>query len=99
VLGTVLQVVTQFVTALMVLTWLSLRFNPWIAILLTGALYWVIGMAWIISLFMVFGFMSPPGPYYQQVLFNIGWIGGIALLGWGLLRSIRAKLNGDAASV
>ncbi len=99
VLGTVLQVVTQFVTALLVLTWLSLRFNPWIAILLTGAFYWVIGVAWIMSLFMVFGFMSPPGPYYQQVLFNVGWIGGISLLGWGLLRSIRSKLNGDAASV
>ncbi len=99
VLGSVLQVVTQFVTALLVLTWLSLRFNPWIAILLTWAFYWVIGVAWIMSLFMVFGFMSPPGPYYQQVLFNVGWIGGISLLGWGLLRSIRSKLNGDAASV
>ncbi len=99
VLGNVLQVVSQFVTALIVLTWLSLRFNPWVSILLTGAFYGVIGVAWIISLFMVFGFLSPPGPYYQQVLFNVGWIGGISLLGWGLLRSIRSTLNGEAASV
>lgn len=99
VLGVVSQVVTQFTTCVMVLTWLSLRFNPWIAILLTGVLYWVIAVAWIISLFMVFGFMSPPGPYYQQVLFHVGWIGGSSLLGWGLLRSIRSTLRGEAASV
>ncbi len=98
-LGIVLQVVTHFVTALIVLTWFSLRFNPWVAILLTGALYWAIGVGWIITLFMTFGFMSPPGPYYLQVLFHVGWIGGITLLGSVLLRSIRSKLRGEAASV
>ena len=98
-LGIVLQVVTQFVTALLVLTWFSLRFNPWIAILLTGALYWAIGIGWIITALMTFGFMSSPGPYYVQVLFHVGWIGGITLLGGGTLWSIRSKLRGEAASV
>ena len=98
-LGIVLQAVTQFVTALLVLTWLSLRFNPWIAILLTGALYCAIGIGYIITLLMVFGFMSPPGPYYVQVLFNVGWIGGISLLGAGLLWSIRSQLRAGAPSV
>ncbi len=104
VLGTILQFVTQFVTALIVLivlTWLSLRFNPWIAILLTGAFYGVIWVALFTIFYMVFGFMSSPGPYDKQVLFNVGWIGwfgGISLLGWGLLRSIRSKLNGEAAN-
>lgn len=98
-LANVLQIVTQFVTALIVLTWLSLRFNPWIAILLTGVFYCAIGVAWIFTLLMAFGFMSPPGPYYQQVLFCVGWIGGISLLGWGLLRSIRSTLRGESASV
>ncbi len=98
-LGIVLQVVTQFVTSLLVLTWFSLRFNPWIAILLTGALYWAIGVGWIISLFMTFGFMSPPGPYFVQVLFHVGWIGGITLIGGGTLRSIRSKLRAEAAGI
>jgi ABC-type transport system involved in cytochrome c biogenesis permease component len=98
-LGIVLQVVTQFMTALLVLTWFSLRFNPWIAILLTGALYWAIAIGWVITALMTFGFMSSPGPYYLQVLFHVGWIGGITLLGGGTLWSIRSTLRGEAASV
>lgn len=90
--GVILQCTTQLATFLLILTWLSIRMNPWVAIALTGALYMGIGIGYIITLFMVFGFMSPGMSYGAKVFFHIAWIGGVSLLGTGTAWSIRSKL-------
>lgn len=91
--------VTMLTTVLLMLTCLSLRLNPWVTILITWFACWGVGILYMITFFIAFGFMSGPGPLEQQVLFNVGWITTGAVISFLLWRSIRATLQGEASAV
>jgi len=95
----ILHVLTMFITLLLVLTWLSLRLNPWVTILISWFLSWGIGILYIITIFIAFGFMSGPGPIEQQILFHVGWLTAGVVTSFLLLRSIRSTLQGEASAV
>ena len=95
----ILHVLTMFITLLLVLTWLSLRLNPWVTILISWFLSWGFGILYIITIFIAFGFMSGPGPIEQQVLFHVGWLTAGVVTSFLLLRSIRSTLQGEASAV
>lgn len=95
----ILHGVTIFTTVLLVLTWLSLRLNPWVTIMITWFLYWGIGILYLITFFIAFGFMTGPGPIEQQVLFNVGWIATGAVSAFLLWQSIRSTLQGEASAI
>ncbi len=94
-----LHAATMFTTVLLVLTWLSLRLNPWVTILITWFAGWGVGILYIITFFIAFGFMTGPGPLEQQVLFHVGWITAGLVSAYLLLRSIRSTLQGEASVV
>ena len=95
----ILHATTMFTTVLLVLTWLSLRLNPWVTILITWFAGWGVGILYIITFFIAFGFMSGPGPLEQQVLFHVGWITAGLVLAYLLIRSIRSTLQGEASVI
>lgn len=95
----VLHGVTMLSTALLVLTWLSLRLNPWVTIMITWFLYWGIGAIYLITYFIAFGFMTGAGPIEKQVLFNVGWIATGAVSAFILWQSIRSTLQGEASAI
>ncbi len=98
-LAVVLQVVVHVVTALLVLTRLSLRFNPWVTIVITGVLFWMLGIAFVITAFMAYGFLGPSPPDFYGAIFHISWITASCLTSGLLLRSVRSRLQGEAPHV
>ncbi|MFO1007460.1 MAG: hypothetical protein U0929_15975 [Planctomycetaceae bacterium] len=95
----ILHGVTMLATVFLMVTWLSLRLNPWVTILVTWFMYWGVGILYMITFFMAFGFMTGPGPIEQQVLFNVGWITTGAVTTYLLWRSIRSTLQGEASAI
>lgn len=95
----ILHGVVLLASVFLVVTWLSLRLNPWVTILVAWFMYWGVGILYMITFFMAFGFMTGPGPFEQQVLFNVGWITTGAVTAFLLWRSIRTTLQGEASAI
>lgn len=91
--STALHFVLQIVACATTLIMLSLRWNPWIATVVTGVIHWVIFIGVLFSALTTFGFMGPPSPRWWIVAFNLAW--GL-VLSVGIVanvRAIRRRLN------
>ncbi len=97
--ATILHVTSMLTTLLLLLTWLSLRLNPWVSILITWFVYVGVFILYMTTFLMAYGFMSRPRPVELQVLHHVCWITLGMVSAFLLFRSIRSTLQGEASAI
>ena len=88
-----IHLVSQIAICSLTLTHLSLRWNPWVATLVTAAVHLGIYFGVLISALMTFGLFGPPAPPWKIVVFNLLWFIGALVYVKVSLWAIRWRLD------
>lgn len=88
-----IHLVSQIAICSLTLTHLSLRWNPWVATLVTAAVHLGIYFGVLISALMTFGLFGPPAPPWKIVVFNLLWFSGALVYVRVSLWAIRRRLD------
>ena len=87
------HLVSQIAICSLTLTQLSLRWNPWVATLVTAVAHLGVYVAVLISALMTFGIFGPSAPQSKIVAFNLSWIIGALVYARISLWAIRRRLD------